>query len=415
LEAAKLWFTRTHNEYGCLPFLNLMFAAGKENKDLVSLLDKGAAAVLEAKRKDEGSKVWIFVLHDNGQNLERADAYAQQVHGAEGWHQFVDWREGGQTNFVVRVTELLDFGVHVAVAIQRVGELIVGGPGVGHGLVQHGTTLAVAVNICDLDLVHLPVRMATKGGDLAHRANRETAGPKPWFKVTSDSVISIIRSLRDDLYRQMCPPFPSSAAAATAALSPSPPSTPTCTCFSTPSSPADRLKRLRRLEAGVSQLSTSLRAIQTSMRNQGLGSSYSKTLTRQGWARAIEGDLKILFFIAFESRAARQPPLIFFMACLPFLSSSFFHFFEYRAHRDAELSFTNAYTHACVLEKERERARRQDTSQLSLSLLSLPLPHGRITFTNTIYRSCSLPPSFPPSLPYLHWPKASSNCFFCWT
>lgn len=37
LEAAKLWFTRTHNEYGCLPFLNLMFAAGKEDGDMMFL------------------------------------------------------------------------------------------------------------------------------------------------------------------------------------------------------------------------------------------------------------------------------------------------------------------------------------------------------------------------------------------
>ena len=66
MEAAKLWFTRTHNEYGCLPFLNLMFAAGKEDGDLLCLLGKDAAALLEAKRKDEGFKVWMFVLNDNG-------------------------------------------------------------------------------------------------------------------------------------------------------------------------------------------------------------------------------------------------------------------------------------------------------------------------------------------------------------
>ena len=284
VQAAKLWFTRTHNEYGCLPFLNLMFAAGKEDEDLLSLLDKHAAAVLEAKGEDEGFKVWVFVLHDNGENLTRADVYAQQVHNAQGWHQFVDWREGGQTDFVVRVTDLLDHGVDVAVAIQRVGEMIVGGPGVGHGLVQHGTSLAVAVNICHLDLIHLPVRMATKGGDLVHRANRKTAGARPWYIVTADSVASIIRSLRDDLYRQMClPPLPSSTAAVSSSSSSS--SSLHCSSLHSHFSPCDRLKRL---EADVSQLSTSLRLSQESMTKQ--GSSYSKTLTRQGWVRVIEGD-----------------------------------------------------------------------------------------------------------------------------
>jgi hypothetical protein len=110
-----------------------MFAAGKEDEDLLCLLDKNAAALLEAKRKDQGFKVWIFVLHEN---LRKADVYAQQVHGAKGWHHFVDWREGGQTDFVVRVTDLLEWGVDVAVGIQRVGEMIVGGPGVGHWLVH---------------------------------------------------------------------------------------------------------------------------------------------------------------------------------------------------------------------------------------------------------------------------------------
>ena len=66
--------------------------------------------------------------------------------------------------FVVRVTDLLDWGVDVAVGCQRVGEMMVGGPGVGYGVVQYGWTLAVAVNVCHLDLLHSPVGMATKGG-----------------------------------------------------------------------------------------------------------------------------------------------------------------------------------------------------------------------------------------------------------
>jgi len=37
-----------------------------------------------------------------------------------------------------------DFGVDVALGIQRVGPMVMGGPGVGHGVVQYGTTLAVA-------------------------------------------------------------------------------------------------------------------------------------------------------------------------------------------------------------------------------------------------------------------------------
>jgi hypothetical protein len=246
-----------------------MYASGRCEEDFLSLLQKDKAVVMEARRKYEGFKVWIFVLHDNGENMKRADAYAKEVHKADGWHHFVDWMEGGQTNVVIRVTQLVDWGVDVAVAIQRVGEMVVGGPGVGHAVVQRGLTLAVAVNLCHLDLLHLPVRMATKGGDLMHRANRKTAGVKSWYRITGDSVISIIRSLRDDLYRQMCPsalpPFPSSAssaaaisaAAAAAASSLIPSGELPRSSYISPSSsslpPSDRLKRLRRLEADVAQ------------------------------------------------------------------------------------------------------------------------------------------------------------------
>lgn len=40
----------------------------------------------------------------------------------------------GKREFTVKVRDLLDCGVDVAVAIQRVGELIVGGPGCSHGV-----------------------------------------------------------------------------------------------------------------------------------------------------------------------------------------------------------------------------------------------------------------------------------------
>ena len=120
-----------------------------------------------------------------------------------------------------------------------------------------------------------------------HRANRKTAGAKPWYKVTADSVISIIRSLRDDLYRQMypssLPPFPSS----TAAVSSSSSSSLHCSSLHSPFSSSDRLKHL---QVDVSQLSTSLRHMQESITKQGPGSSYSKALIRQGWERMIEGD-----------------------------------------------------------------------------------------------------------------------------
>jgi len=157
-----LWFSRIHNDYGCSPFLNLMYAAGRHDEDFLSLLGKDAASVLGARDKDDGCEVWIFVLH-NGENVKRSDKYAQEKHKARDWNHFVDWHEG--SNLFVRVTDLLDYNVDVAVAIQRVGQLVVGGPGVGHGVVQYGTTLAVAVNVCSLDFLYLPVRMA-KGGDL---------------------------------------------------------------------------------------------------------------------------------------------------------------------------------------------------------------------------------------------------------
>jgi len=77
------------------------------------------------------------------------------------------------------------------------------------------------------------------------------------------------RSLRDDLYRQMCPdslpPFPSSAssvaALAAAAGASSSSSSSSSTPYSSSSSFHDRLKRLRRLEADISQLSASLNSI----------------------------------------------------------------------------------------------------------------------------------------------------------
>lgn len=40
-------------------------------------------------------QVWIFVLNDEGKNMQRADEYAQNVHGVDSWHQFVDWMESG--------------------------------------------------------------------------------------------------------------------------------------------------------------------------------------------------------------------------------------------------------------------------------------------------------------------------------
>ena len=97
----------------------------------------------------------------------------------------------------MRATDLLDAGVDIALTIQQPGQLVIGGPGTAHGVrtrrglgarvcddggsgggrrpvfvhvyvsnparkpqvVQHGTTFAVAVNLCELDLLHLSVRL----------------------------------------------------------------------------------------------------------------------------------------------------------------------------------------------------------------------------------------------------------------
>lgn len=38
------------------------------------------------------------------------------------------------TNYYINLPELLEYGVDVAVAIQRVGDLVIGGPGVQHSV-----------------------------------------------------------------------------------------------------------------------------------------------------------------------------------------------------------------------------------------------------------------------------------------
>lgn len=97
----------------------------------------------------------------------------------------------------------------------------------------------------------------------------------------------------------------------------------------------------------------------------------------------------------FESCVAGSRQLFFFVGLLAFsFSITFFHFFQYKAHRDAQLSFTNAYTHA-VLQKERKR----DKSRASVFLILSPYHHYIYKY-NLSFLLC-LPPSLPPSFPPL--------------
>lgn len=51
------WFTRTHNEFGCLTFLNLMSMAGRAEEDFLDLLQKDPEAVWQARKRMDGFKV----------------------------------------------------------------------------------------------------------------------------------------------------------------------------------------------------------------------------------------------------------------------------------------------------------------------------------------------------------------------
>ena len=132
----KLWFTKAHSEFCLLPFLNLVIVGGPTRADFISEIPSLSPDQAIQHRKDwKGLKVWILVCNGDGRNLERANKYAMEQHNMESWQHLVDWFEGNsRTGLYLKITDLLDYGVDVALALQRPGDLVIGGPGLNHAV-----------------------------------------------------------------------------------------------------------------------------------------------------------------------------------------------------------------------------------------------------------------------------------------
>ena len=91
----NLWYTRVHNEFGAMTFINMMIASDDTEADFrQQTLNLSMDDILERRRNWRGWKLWILVNDDDGVNLARADAYAKAVHGAEDWRHFVNYMSG---------------------------------------------------------------------------------------------------------------------------------------------------------------------------------------------------------------------------------------------------------------------------------------------------------------------------------
>lgn len=131
---SRVWVTRFHNEFGLLPFINLMLFGGSPSVNLDSLEKVTIMQLLELRDKWEAFKVWVTIKDDGndtpGGNLERLNAYARYLGCPDGWHQFLNYYGGHRP--VVKLEDILSFGIDIIVAFQRPGDIAIGGPGVCH-------------------------------------------------------------------------------------------------------------------------------------------------------------------------------------------------------------------------------------------------------------------------------------------